>query len=101
MSHHTTTVRRAADHSPIHEEWGSLTWLAGRQIGNAQALTLGRVTIKPGRCNPRHCHHQSEEVLYLLNGHLAHTVGDETVLLGPGDTITIAPTGTRDFEPEQ
>ena len=25
----------------VTETWGSLTWLAGQQIGNAQGLTLG------------------------------------------------------------
>ena len=69
--------------------WGSLRWLASREIGNVQDLTLGRVVIRRGQQNPRHCHRTCEEVLYLLSGRLEHTVGDETVALGPGDTLAI------------
>ena len=70
-------------------DWGSLRWLAGREIGNAQGVMVGRVVIKPGKSNPRHGHANCEEVLYLLSGRLDHTVGDEHVILGPGDTITV------------
>jgi quercetin dioxygenase-like cupin family protein len=76
----------------IDEDWGSLTWLAGRKQGNAEGLTLGRVVIKVGFCNPRHIHGNCEEVLYLMKGKLEHTLSDEKVVLEAGDTITI-PTG--------
>ena len=70
--------------------WGSLQWLASKEIGNAEDLTVGRVVIKKGESNPRHGHNNCEEVLYLLAGRLEHTVGDdEIVTLEPGDTITI------------
>ena len=73
----------------IVEDWGSLTWLAGQKIGNAQGLTLGRVVIRKGQSNPRHSHPNCEEVLYLLKGRLEHTLGDEKVILAPGDTIVL------------
>jgi quercetin dioxygenase-like cupin family protein len=69
--------------------WGSLCWLAGGELGNATGLTLGRVVIFRGASNPRHCHPNCEEVLYLLSGSLEHTLGEETVLLNPGDTLHI------------
>ncbi len=75
----------------VDEDWGSLLWLAGRQLGNAEGLTLGRVTIKPGRSNPRHSHPGCEEVLYLLSGRLEHTLGDQAITMLAGDTITIPP----------
>jgi quercetin dioxygenase-like cupin family protein len=71
------------------EGWGSLTWLANRQIGNAAGLTLGRVVIKRGQSNPRHAHLTCEEALYLLCGRLTHTIGDKAVVLEAGDTLTI------------
>ena len=74
------------------ESWGSLCWLASAGIGNAEGLTLGRVVIKKGECNPRHAHAGCEEVLYLLSGRLEHTLGDERCTMEAGDTITI-PTG--------
>jgi quercetin dioxygenase-like cupin family protein len=73
----------------IDEDWGSLCWLASQAIANAQGLTLGRVVIKPGRSNPRHTHPNCEEALYLLQGRLEHSLGDEKVILEAGDTIVL------------
>ncbi len=70
-------------------DWGSLTWLAGQGVGNADGLTLGRVVIRAGHSNPAHSHGNCEEALYLLAGRLEHAVGDETVTLEPGDTLTV------------
>lgn len=84
-------VRPGSEQTVINEDWGSLTWLAGKNIGNAEGLVLGRATIKAGKTNPRHRHPNCEEVLYLLKGRLEHTLGDKTFTLSAGDTITIAP----------
>ena len=85
------SVRRAetAAAGRVAEDWGSLTWLAGAALGNAEGITVGRVIIRSGGSNPRHGHPNCEEVLYLLSGRLEHTVGDETVILGPGDTLVV------------
>lgn len=73
----------------VETSWGSLRWLANREVGNVAGLTLGRVVIRRGQSNPRHAHQTCEEVLYLLAGRLEHTVGDQSVTLGPGDTLAI------------
>ena len=73
----------------VEADWGSLMWLAGAQIGNADGVTLGRVLIKANRSNPRHCHRNCEEVLYLMRGRLEHTVSDIRVTLHPGDSLTV------------
>jgi quercetin dioxygenase-like cupin family protein len=85
------TVRSAAEAEGerIVEQWGSLNWLASAQIGNAKGVTVGRVTIKPGKANPRHSHSTCEEVLYLLTGRLEHWIGDASVILEAGDTLTV------------
>ena len=90
LEHHTE-LRKAHQHTVITEDWGSLSWLAGKNIGNAEGLVLGRATIKAGKTNPRHRHPKSEEVLYLLKGSLKHTLGDRTIVMHAGDTITIPP----------
>jgi len=73
----------------IVENWGSLTWLAGSLLGNAEGLTLGRVVIRKGCSNPRHAHLNCEEVLYLLAGELDHTFDDQVIRMKPGDTLTV------------
>jgi len=87
----TMAVRLAADAADarIDEDWGSLTWLASQKLGNAEGLTVGRVVIKKGMSNPRHSHANCEEVLYLLRGKLDHTVGDASIILEAGDTLTV------------
>ena len=73
----------------VTEKWGRLTWLASQQIGNARDLTLGHVIIKPGESNPRHCHPNCEEVLYLMTGRLVHSVGEDTITAAAGDVFTV------------
>jgi len=73
----------------IVENWGSLTWLAGALLNNAEGLTLGRVVIRKGCSNPRHAHRNCEEVLYLLAGELDHTFDDQVIRMKPGDTLTV------------
>jgi quercetin dioxygenase-like cupin family protein len=88
---YTALSASAITNHHVAENWGSLTWLAGQQIGNAQGLTMGHVTIKPGASNPRHCHPNCEEVLYLMSGRLEHTVGEEKVAASAGDVLTVGP----------
>jgi mannose-6-phosphate isomerase-like protein (cupin superfamily) len=85
-NHYTATEAEAARRE---ENWGSLTWLANQQIGNADGLTLGFVIIKEGEANPRHAHLTCEEALYLLRGRLEHTIGDQKVILEARDTLTV------------
>ena len=75
----------------VTEKWGSLTWLAGQKIGNAQGLTLCHVIIKPGEANPHHCQPNCEEVLYLISGCLDHSVREEKIAASAGDVFTVGP----------
>jgi quercetin dioxygenase-like cupin family protein len=74
----------------IVEDWGALTWLASTALTGSD-ITVGRVVIKPDRSNPRHCHDDCEEVLYLLRGKLRHSFGDETIEMTAGDTLVVPP----------
>jgi len=81
-------TRGESEAKTIVEDWGTLTWLASEELTQSH-ITVGRVVIKPGKANPRHCHDGCEEVLYLLRGRLRHSLGDEAVEMGPGDTIVV------------
>jgi quercetin dioxygenase-like cupin family protein len=71
-------------------DWGELTWFANAELGNSDALTVGRCVLRPGRENPRHRHPNCDEVLVVLGGRIRHTIaGAEDAEMGPGDTITI------------
>jgi len=82
-------ILRAADAAHVPMESGTLTWFASRQLGNSEAMTVGRSTLPPGGMNPRHFHPNCEEVLHVLEGRILHTMGDDEAELSPGDTITI------------
>jgi quercetin dioxygenase-like cupin family protein len=74
--------------------WGTIQWLDGQALTGTETLTFGAVVIQPGQHNPEHHHPNCDEVLFVLEGELRHTVGDESHLLGPGDLIHI-PQGVR------
>ena len=57
-------------------------------------LTFGYVQIAPGAKNPKHYHPNSDEVLYLLEGTLDHSLEDEIHQLRPGMAIHI-PVGVK------
>jgi mannose-6-phosphate isomerase-like protein (cupin superfamily) len=87
-------VRR--DEVPLLEggQGEAIRELAGLARGNSRRLSLAEVTIGPGAGSLEHYHRHTEEVYYLLKGQAQLTVGDETRMVGAGDTIVIPP-GTR------
>ncbi len=54
-------------------------------------LCLIEDTIKPGFHLKRHHHKIMTEVFYMIEGEMELIFDDETVVLKPGDTITVAP----------
>ena len=69
--------------------WGSIQWLVNEQLAPRAELTFGYVEIDPGCKNPRHLHPNCDEVLFVLEGRLEHSVGDDVVELGPGTALLI------------
>src|SRR5689334_22089181 len=73
-------------------DWGTIQWLvSGRQIPDSR-LTFGYVEIKAGTKNPKHYHPNCDEVLFLIEGELDHSLGKDIIHLTPGMAIHI-PTG--------
>ncbi|MDD5369796.1 MAG: cupin domain-containing protein [Anaerolineaceae bacterium] len=72
----------------VVEDWGTLTWLASAVLTGSD-ITIGRVVIREGKSNPRHCHDSCEEILHLLCGELTHSIGDESIEMVAGDTLII------------
>jgi quercetin dioxygenase-like cupin family protein len=69
--------------------WGRLHWLCSGARLPAARLTFGLAEIEPGAKNPRHYHPNCDEVLYVLEGELEHTLGAEVVHLTPGALLYI------------
>jgi len=85
-------VTRSTDDKVVEFPWGYLRWHVSGELGNSDTLTVGQAVIRPGEQNPRHYHPNCDEVLYVLKGHIQHSMGDRTVEMGVGDTVSI-PTG--------
>lgn len=77
-----------------NQSWGRLEWMVSAALGNSGTMTVGRCYIRQGEQNPRHYHPNCDEVLHVLQGTIEHSIDDELLTMGPGDTISI-PSGAR------
>ena len=68
--------------------WGVAKWLITADQG--AAMSLGEVVVLPGRSHEWHVHEDSDEVVYVLAGRGAFTVGEGNRLaIAPGDALHI------------
>ena len=56
--------------------------------------TVGELAIDPGQKVPLHVHATHEEGMYILDGPMNYTLGDETGVLNTGD-VMFAPAGIK------
>lgn len=56
---------------------------------NEKEISIEHFVKPPGHSSPNHAH-PSAQILVVLEGKLAITVGDETQELGPGDTVFLS-----------
>jgi quercetin dioxygenase-like cupin family protein len=59
-------------------------------IGGEQVM-LCRATYEPGTTVRRHSHETAEQVMWIIEGDVTMTVGEETKRLGPGDVVVVNP----------
>ena len=52
-------------------------------------MLLCRVQYEPGKHVPWHAHEHTEQVMFILDGEVEMTIGDETRSLGPGDVAVV------------
>lgn len=82
-------VTRAGGRAVDEFEWGEIEWLDSAELTDSDALTVGRVTIDAGASNPEHYHANCDETLYMLEGTLEHSIGEEATTLEAGDCLHI------------
>jgi quercetin dioxygenase-like cupin family protein len=59
-------------------------------IGGEQVM-LCRATYEPGTTVRRHSHETAEQVMWIIEGDVTMTVGEETKRLGSGDVVVVNP----------
>ena len=57
-------------------------------IGGERVL-LCRVRYDPGKQVPWHAHEDTEQVMFILDGEVEMTIGDDTTTLRPGDVVVV------------
>jgi len=82
-------VRRNVGAAAERTGFGSVEWAvrAGHPDGAEQ--TVGLATFDAGESNVEHVHPNCEEVVYVLDGEVEHTLGDQRVTLRAGDLIVV------------
>ena len=64
--------------------------VAIRAIGGEQVM-LCYATYEPGTTVRRHSHETAEQVMWIIEGDVTMTVGDEKRTLGAGDVVVVNP----------
>ncbi|MBL6957892.1 MAG: cupin domain-containing protein [Rhodospirillales bacterium] len=59
-----------------------------KQFGG-DLIKVGIVEYEKGEVPPVHVHPNDEQWIYMLEGRLAHLLGDEVFTIGPGDLVLI------------
>lgn len=82
-------VRRDMGASAEMAPFGRVEWAvqAGKPDGAEQMVALA--VFEPGGSNAEHYHPNCEEIVYVLDGEVEHTLGDESTTLWAGDLIVV------------
>jgi quercetin dioxygenase-like cupin family protein len=70
-------------------DFGSVHWAVRDGHPAGAELTVGLATFNAGKSNVEHTHPNCEEVVYVLDGEVEHTLGDQTTILRSGDLIVV------------
>ncbi|RYH67245.1 MAG: cupin domain-containing protein [Alcaligenaceae bacterium] len=71
--------------------------LSRRNIKTVHKFSMGTQTLPPGGCVRLHAHDQSEEVLYILQGHGTAVVDGKNECMAPGTTLYLGHNKTHTF----
>ena len=82
-------VRRYAGSGAEATDFGSVEWVEREGYPAGAELTVGVATFGAGKSNVEHIHPNCEEVVYVLDGEVEHTLGDQRTTLRAGDLIIV------------
>lgn len=82
-------VRRGIGNGGDQREFGTVHWAVREGDPPGAETTFGVATFVAGSSNAEHTHPNAEEIVFVLEGEVTHTLGDQRVTLGAGDLIVV------------
>ena len=82
-------VRRKVGSRAEATDFGSVEWSAHAGDPPGAEMTIGLAVFGAGKSNVEHIHPNCEEVVYVLDGEVEHTLGDQSTTLHTGDLIVV------------
>ncbi len=82
-------VRRNVGAAAETTDFGSVHWPVRDGDPPGAEQTIGLATFDAGKGNVEHVHPNCEEIVYVLEGEVEHTLGDQRTLLKAGDLIVV------------
>jgi quercetin dioxygenase-like cupin family protein len=82
-------VRRSVGEAAEATDFGSVHWAVRAGDPEGAEQTVGLATFDAGKGNVEHVHPNCEEVVYVLDGEVEHTLGDRSTRLRAGDLIVV------------
>jgi len=82
-------VRRGVGSAAEATPFGSVEWAVRAGHPDDAESTVGLAVFDAGASNVEHVHPECEEVVYVLDGEVEHTLGEQSTLLRAGDLIVV------------
>ena len=82
-------IRRDVGAAADATDFGSVHWAVREGHPRGAELTVGLAVFDAGKSNVEHTHPNCEEVVYILDGQVEHTLGEQTTILRSGDLIVV------------
>jgi quercetin dioxygenase-like cupin family protein len=82
-------VRRNVGGAAEATDFGSVHWAVREGHPRGAEQTIGLAVFDAGKSNVEHIHPNCEEVVYVLDGEVEHTLGGQTATLRAGDLIVV------------
>ena len=82
-------VRRDIGSTPETTPFGSVHWVSREGDPPGAEMTVGLAVFDAGKSNVEHIHPNCEEIVYVLDGAVEHTLGDQRTMLHAGDLIVV------------
>ncbi len=82
-------VRRNVGSAPEPTDFGSVQWAVRSGDPEGAEQTAGLAVFDAGKGNVEHVHPNCEEIVYVLDGEVEHTLGKQATRLRAGDLIVV------------